>query len=65
MNITELSQKTKEELLKLLDEKKRSVQDLKMQLVSGKIKSVKSLKESKKDIAKIFTLLNQEKDPKK
>lgn len=64
MNITELSQKTKEELLKLLEEKKRDVQDLKMQMVSGKIKSVKNLKESKKDIARIFTLLNQEKDSK-
>ena len=65
MNITELSQKTKEELLKLLDEKRRDVQELRMQIASGKIKSAKSLKESKKDIARIFTLLNQEKDSKK
>ncbi len=65
MDITELSQKTKEELSKLLDEKKREVQELRMQITSGKIKSAKSLKESKKDIARIFTLLNQEKDSKK
>ena len=64
MNITELSQKTKEELSKLLDEKKRDVQELRMQMTSGKIKSAKGLKESKKDIARIFTLLNQEKDSK-
>ncbi|MDD4624866.1 MAG: 50S ribosomal protein L29 [Candidatus Paceibacterota bacterium] len=60
MKTAELKQKNKEELLKLLDEKKRDVQNLKMQLASGKIKSVKGLKETKKDIAKIFTLLNKE-----
>jgi len=59
MKIAEFQQKTKDELLKILDEKKSQVQELKLQLVSGKIKSIKDLKEAKKDVARIFTLLNQ------
>lgn len=64
MEIKELSKKSKEELLKLLDEKKREVQNLKMQMASGKIKSIKNLKEAKKNIARIFTLLNKKEDSK-
>ena len=59
MKIAEFQQKTKDDLQKSLDEKKNQVQELKLQLASGKIKSIKDLKEAKKDIARIFTLLNQ------
>jgi ribosomal protein L29 len=59
MKIAEFQQKTKDDLQKILDEKKNQVQELKLQLASGKIKSIKDLKEAKKDIARIFTLLNQ------
>lgn len=59
MKIAEFQQKTKDDLRKILDDKKNQVQELKLQLASGKIKSIKDLKEAKKDIARIFTLLNQ------
>jgi ribosomal protein L29 len=59
MKIAEFQQKTKDDLQKILDDKKNQVQELKLQLASGKIKSIKDLKEAKKDIARIFTLLNQ------
>ncbi|MFA5249362.1 MAG: 50S ribosomal protein L29 [Candidatus Paceibacterota bacterium] len=59
MKKPEFKQKTKEELEKILGDKRNEVQVLEFQLVSGKIKSAKELRASKKDIARILTILNQ------
>lgn len=55
----ELRQKSKSNLEKLLKEKREHLRDLRLGLASGKIKNVREIKEVKKDIARILTLLKQ------
>mgnify|MGYP001125022654 CR=1 FL=1 len=55
----ELKQKTKEELQKLVTEKKEKLRQLRFDLVSGKVKNVREIRNLKKEIARILTLLNQ------
>lgn len=57
MKIDELQPKPKEELGKLLEEKKERLRQLRFDLVSGKVKNVKEIREIKKDIARILTLI--------
>jgi len=57
MKIKELKQKSKDELQNLLFEKKEGLRAMKFDLSSGKVKNVKDIRTSKKDIAKILTLL--------
>ena len=59
MKITELRKKIKEELPKLLEEKKRRKDELVELLRGKKTKNVKELRELKKDIARILTLMRQ------
>ncbi|MFA5754796.1 MAG: 50S ribosomal protein L29 [Candidatus Paceibacterota bacterium] len=51
--------KKKEDLIKLLDEKRESVKDFNFKSVSGGIKDTKRLREDKKDIARILTILSK------
>lgn len=60
MKIDELRPKPKEELGKLLEEKKERLRQLRFDLVSGKVKNVKEIREIKKDIARILTILKLE-----
>jgi len=57
MKIDELRQKSKEEIRKLLDEKRERLRQLRFDLVSGKVKNVKEVREIKKDIARILTII--------
>ena len=57
MKISELRQKQKKELNRALQEKRQELQQLRFDLESGKIKNVRKIRENKKDIAKILTLL--------
>jgi len=57
MKIGELRQKSKEELEKLLKEKRERLRVLRFDLVAGKLKNVREIREIKKDIARILTLL--------
>jgi large subunit ribosomal protein L29 len=59
MKITELRQKSKIELQKLLQEKRERLRQLRFDLSSGKVKNVREIREIKKDIARILTLLKQ------
>ena len=59
MKVSELRQKSKEELQDLLHEKKARTDELRWQLWQKKIKNVKELRGVKKDIARILTLLKQ------
>ena len=61
MKISELRQKTESELRKLLQESRERLRSLRFDLVSGKIKNVREIRKIKKDIAKISTLLNEQK----
>lgn len=58
MKIQELRKLKKEELHKNLDDNRKKAQELRMSLVTSKVKNIKELREIKKDIAKILTILN-------
>lgn len=57
MKIQELQRKSKEELIKLLEEKRNSILSLRFDIAGGRIKNVKAMHEAKKDVARISTLL--------
>jgi len=58
MKITEIRQKTKPELEKLLQDLQEKLRQLRFDLASGKVKNVREIRETKKDIARILTILN-------
>ena len=60
MKTKELRQKSKNELLELLRQKKSENVSARLSVVAGNIKSVKQLVESKKTIAKINTILAEQ-----
>jgi len=57
-----LKSKSKEELYKLLLDSSKKLQDLKFNLAAGKVKNVRSIRDLKKDIARILTLSNEMKE---
>lgn len=59
MKIKELRQKSKDELLKLLQDKKSKAVQFKINISSGNVKNVRELRGTKKDIARIHTLLGE------
>jgi len=59
MKIKELREKNTDELKKLLAEKRESVRKLRFDISSKQIKNNKELKNTKKDIARILTLINE------
>ncbi len=58
MKIKELRQKTAKELADLLNQDRQKLGRLKFDLASKKLKDVNELKELRKDIARILTILN-------
>jgi len=61
MKTTEIRKKSKSELDKLLRESKNKVRALRFDLASGKVKNVREIRKTKKDIARILTILKKEK----
>jgi len=59
MKNKDLVSKNKNELMKLIDEKKQRMEEIHFKAVSGAVKNVKELREDKKDIARILTILNK------
>jgi large subunit ribosomal protein L29 len=59
MKVIELRQKTKAELEKILSENRRKIGQFRLDLASGKVKNVREIRNIKKDIARILTLLKQ------
>ncbi len=59
MKSKELSSKTKDELVKMIEETRKRIEDVRFKASSGGIKNVKELREDKKDIARILTALNK------
>jgi len=59
MRISELRQKPKNELQNLLVEKRERLRILRFDLASGKVKNVREIRQIKKDIARMLTLLKQ------
>ncbi len=57
-----ISQKSKIELEKLALEFKDKLWSLKKDLKAGKVKNIKEIKNTRKDIARILTILNSKKN---
>jgi len=53
----ELRQKENSELLELLDQSREKLRQLRFDLASGKVKNVAEIKETKKTIARILTIV--------
>lgn len=61
-SIQELKNKPKAELLKLLKEARERLRSLRFDLEAGKVKNVAELRKLKKDIARLLTFLNLNKN---
>ena len=60
MKFSELQKRDKKELNRLLQELRQKLSDFRFKLASGKLKNVKEISQTKKDIARILTLLRKE-----
>ncbi len=59
MNIKEIRDKSNDELLKTLDESKKELFDLRFQKATGTVDNPMRIRELKKTIARILTVLNE------
>ncbi len=59
--IKELRQKNRKELNDLLADSRKKVSQLRFDLASKKLKNVRKIKELKKDIARLLTILGKKK----
>jgi len=57
MKAVELKKKTNKELTKLLIKNKERLRSLRFDLASGRVKNVREIRNLKKDIARILTLI--------
>lgn len=58
MKASEIKQKSQTELQKVLLDKRDKLRQLRFDLTSGKVKNVREIREIKKDIARIITIIN-------
>ncbi len=59
MRASEIRNYTDDELKKLLDEKKRQLMELRFQLAMGQLRNTSLIEETKRDIARIKTILRE------
>lgn len=59
MEAKELRQRSIAELKKLLQEKRERLRTLRFALASGKVKNIREIRETRRDIARILTIKNQ------
>ncbi len=59
MRVKEIRQKTIEDLRKLEKELREKLRGLRFDLASGKVKNVREIREIKKDIARILTVIRE------
>jgi len=60
MKTSELKRKSKSELQKSLLELREKKRNLRFDLVSGKVKNIREIRETKKEIARILTIIRQQ-----
>jgi len=65
IKFAELKNLPKVELQKLLAEQRNKLKDLRFNLSFGKVKDISEIRKTKKTIARILTLLNQNNDKEK
>lgn len=58
MTAKDLTKKTRDELTEMLAEERATLRNLEFKVGEGQLKDVRSLRESKKTIARILTALN-------
>jgi len=56
---SKLRKKSETELQKILRQKREKLQKLRFDLAAGKLKNFQEIKQTKKDIARILTVLNE------
>ena len=61
MKTNELNQKSRDELQKILIDKREKLRQLKFDLAAGKVKNVREIRKIKREIAQILTFLNSKK----
>lgn len=61
MKVNELKQKSPLELQKILQDSRENLRQLRFDLASGKVKNVREIRKTRKDIARILTLLRNTK----
>lgn len=59
MKAEELRKKSEDELLKLLQDKRTQVVNFKINISSGNVSNIREIRQTKKDIARIHTVLNE------
>lgn len=59
MKIKELRQKSEKELNQTLISLRDKLRELRFNLAGGKVKNIKEIHQTKKDIARVSTLLNE------
>lgn len=59
MKISELRQKSKEELRKNLKDNREKLRQLRFDLAAGRVKNFREIRKMKKEIAQILTILRQ------
>lgn len=59
MKTSELRQKSKSELQKLLQDNREKLRQLRFDLASGKVKNIREIRKVKKTIAQVLTLLKE------
>ncbi len=59
MKLKELRQRSKSELEKILRESREKLRQLRFDLSSGKVKNVREIRQLRREIAQVLTLLNQ------
>jgi len=57
MKISELKQKPEAELQRILSEDRKKLGQFRLDLASGKVKDIRGIRQIKKEIARILTLL--------
>ena len=57
--VKELSRLSKENLQKMLHEKRENLRIFRFDLAGGKVKDVRAIRETSRNIARIMTLLNK------
>jgi len=62
MKASELRKKDKKELEKMVQDFKKKLSDLRFRFSSNKLKNVKEISNSKKEMARIITILKENKE---
>ena len=60
MKLEELRKKTKEETRKILQDDREKLRQLRFDLAAGKVKNVREIRKTRKEIARALTLLKNE-----